>query len=221
MISESIAVAIKDLRVERRSKVGLNQVLPFSLVVVLLFGFSLNTQSRVLTTIAPGLFWVAITFSSLYLISRTMRLERENGALDGLFLLGISSVSIFIGKLLALLLTIFVLEVIQIAAVVILFSVHFESIALICISTILATVGIGTVGLIYGSLASDDRLGESLVPLLVLPILAPIIIAATNCWSDALGNHGGLGDPWLVLLTVFAIVFLTVGVSSFGAILED
>lgn len=221
MIRDTLVIAGKDLAIERSSRVGVNQVIPFSLVIVLLFGFALNTQSRIIRTFAPGLFWVAIVFASLYLITRSMGLERDNAAIDGLLMLGVNPISIFFGKLIAICVMMLLLEIVEAGAIIVLFSVDFHSLALICISAVIATVGIGAVGLVYGGLASDQRSGDSLVPLLVLPVLAPIIIGATNCWSDALLGHISIGDPWLVVLSVFGVVFLSVGASSFGAILED
>lgn len=214
-------IAAKDLQIERRSMVGINQVIPFSLIVVLLFGFALDTQNQILSQIAPGLFWIAIVFACLYLISRAMRIERDNAASDGLLMLGVDPISIFFGKLIALVTLILMLEILVGAATVILFQINIRSGVLIVISSIIATVGIGAVGLVYGSLASDDRSSDSLVPLLVLPILAPIVIAATKCWADSLSERSQIGDPWLVILVIFAVVFLVAGASSFGAILED
>ncbi len=221
MIGHILAVAKKDILIEYRSKVALNEVVPFALAVLLLFGFALDTQAKVLVEIAPGVFWVVVLFSSLYLISRSLRLERDNGAIDGLALLGIDPIAIFFGKLLALFVAMTVLEVAAAAGIFVLFSANLGSLLLVTVSAVAATIGIGSVGLVYGALASSEQVGESLLPLLVLPLLAPIVIAATKCWSDASGGHGGIYDPWLKLVVVFSVVFLAVGAVSFGAALED
>ncbi len=221
MIGHILAVAKKDILIEYRAKVALNEVVPFALAVLLLFGFALDTQAKVLVEIAPGVFWVVVLFSSLYLISRSLRLERDNGAIDGLALLGIDPIAIFFGKLLALFVAMTVLEVAAAAGIFVLFSANLGSLLLVTVSAVAATIGIGSVGLVYGALASSEQVGESLLPLLVLPLLAPIVIAATKCWSDASGGHGGIYDPWLKLVVVFSVVFLAVGAVSFGAALED
>ena len=221
MIGHILAVAKKDILIEYRAKVALNEVVPFALAVLLLFGFALDTQAKVLVEIAPGVFWVVVLFSSLYLISRSLRLERDNGAIDGLALLGIDPIAIFFGKLLALFVAMTVLEVAAAVGIFVLFSANLGSLLLVTVSAVAATVGIGSVGLVYGALASSEQVGESLLPLLVLPLLAPIVIAATKCWSDASGGHGGIYDPWLKLVVVFSVVFLAVGAVSFGAALED
>ncbi len=221
MISQALAVAKKDILIEYRAKVALNQVIPFALAVLLLFGFALDTQAKVLVEVAPGIFWVVVLFSSLYLISRSMRLERDNGAIDGLALLGIDPLAIFFGKLLALFVAMSLLEIAVAVGILVLFSANLGSLALLAVSAVVATLGICSVGLVYGALASGERVGESLLPLLVLPLLAPVLIAATKCWSDASASHGGIYDPWLKLVVLFSVVFLVVGAVSFGAALED
>lgn len=211
----------KDLLIESRSKSGLGQVLPFALIVLLLFGFAFDTQGPLMVSISPGLFWVLITFSSILLVSRSMRVESENDAVDGLLLLGFDGISIFVGKFLALFLILLILDILVGSGVVVLFSVPIHSFLLLSLSTLLATAGIGSVGLVFGALVRGANSSESLVPMLVLPILAPVVISATKAWSDALNGHGSIFDPWLKLLLVFAVVFIVVGAVSFGAILED
>lgn len=221
MIRQIWIVARKDLLIEYRAKVALNQVMPFALSVLLLFGFTLDTQAQLLRQLAPGLFWVVVLFSSLYLISRSLRLERDNAAIEGLLLLGFDPIAIFFGKLIALAAAMMVLEIAVAVGIFVLFSASVGSFAVLVISAIVATLGIGSIGLVYGALASNERAGDSLVPLLVLPVLAPIVIAATKCWSDASFGRVGVSDPWLKLVVVFGLIFLAIGAVSFGAVLED
>ncbi len=60
MLRDAWAVAAKDLRIEGRSHVGRAQVVPFALVVVVLFGLALDPDRGVLTRAAPGLLWVTV-----------------------------------------------------------------------------------------------------------------------------------------------------------------
>jgi heme exporter protein B len=76
-------------------------------------------------------------------------------------------------------------------------------------------------GTLYGSLAAGLKVRETLLPLLLLPVAAPLLLGATEAWQAALGGHPGDGTEWLKLLGVFAVVYLTFGVLAFGSLLEE
>ena len=221
MIAQALAIARKDLTIEARARVSLNQVVPFAVAVIFLFAFSLDTQNAVLRQIAPGIFWVVITFASLFLVSRSMRIERDNGAIEGLLLAGVNPMALFLGKLVALTVTMLVLEAVVAASIYLLFSANLGSLALLASSLVVATIGMASVGLVYGALASSESAGDSLLPLLVIPVLSPIVVAAAKCWSDASLGTAGVFDPWLKLLVIFSAVFTAVGAVGFAAVLED
>src|SRR5207344_258103 len=89
LFQEAALVAGKDLRIEARARVISQQILPFGLIVLLLFAFALDPDRGVLERVAPGLFWVTVLLASLLGISRAFALEAENGARDGLRLSGL------------------------------------------------------------------------------------------------------------------------------------
>ena len=84
-----------------------------------------------------------------------------------------------------------------------------------------ATAGIAAAGTLYGVLAAGLRVRETLLPLLLLPVLAPVLIGATRAFEAALGGTDGDGWPWLGLLGVFAVVYVGVGILAFGPLLEE
>ena len=94
-------VAAKDLRVELRSRIVVNQVLPFSLLVMVMFAFALDNDN-VLTRVAPGLVWLAALFSVLVIVQRSFAVETADGALDALQVAGVRPAGIFLGKAMAL-----------------------------------------------------------------------------------------------------------------------
>jgi len=91
-------VLVKDLRLERRSKVGIAQVLPFAILVLMLFAFALDPDRGVLERATPGLFWVAVLFSSVLTLQRSFGVEAEDGVLDALRLTGMSPAGVFLDK---------------------------------------------------------------------------------------------------------------------------
>ena len=104
-------VAAKDLRIEFRSRVLANQVAPFALLVLVLFGVALDADQRTLRSFAPGLFWVAVLLCALLAVQRSVAVERADDAVVGLRLSGMSPAALFLGKATAVLVQLLVLEV--------------------------------------------------------------------------------------------------------------
>ena len=218
-------IAGKDLRVERRSKVVTNQILPFAGATMVMFAFALDTTS-LLERVAPGLVWLATMFSLLILVGRTFAIEADDGALDALRVAGVDPVAIFWGKSAALAVQLFALELILLVAAVILYGadVPLAGLGLLAVTLVVATFGLAFVGTLYGGLAAGFTGRESLLPLLVFPVVAPVLIGATRAVESALGTGGvalAEGWPWVGLLTVFAIAFGAGGALAFGPMIEE
>ena len=75
MWRDAMLVAERDLRIEMRSKVALWQVVPFAILVLLLFAFALGPGPALLKESAPGLFWLALLFSSVLAAQRSLAIE--------------------------------------------------------------------------------------------------------------------------------------------------
>ena len=95
---EAGLVVGKDLRIEARSRVALAQILPFGLIVILLFAFALDPDRGVLPRVAPGLFWIAVLLAALLAIGRAFATEEQHRARDGLRIAGLDGAAIFLGK---------------------------------------------------------------------------------------------------------------------------
>lgn len=221
MWRDAVLVAGKDLRIEFRSRVATNQVAPFAIIVLVLFGFALDPDRTVLQTVAPGLFWVAVLFCSLLAVQRSFAVEAVDGTGDGLRLSGLDPAGIFLGKAAAVALELFALEILLAAGIVVLYSTALTGGTLLLATAVAATVGLAACGTIYGIMATGLRVRETLLPLLVLPIVAPVLIAATSAWEVALGQSADDGWKWVTLLAVFAVIYVTLGVLAFGTLLEE
>lgn len=214
-------VAAKDLRLERRSKVALAQMLPFALLVLLLFAFALDPDRGVLDRATAGLFWVTVMFTAVLAVQRAWAVETEDGVMDSLRLTGLPAWSVYLGKVLALVVQLAVLEVVLAVGVVVLYDADLGGWPLLAAVSALSTVGIAAVGATYGVIAARLRQSSALLPLLLLPLLAPVLIAATRGSDVALGHEAGSGWPWVALLGVFAVAYLVLGALLFGPLLED
>jgi heme exporter protein B len=221
MWRDAALVAGKDLRIEIRSRVATNQVAPFAILVLLLFGFALEPDRGVLNQAAPGLFWVAVLFCSLLAVQRSFAVEATDSARDGLRLSGLDPAGVFLGKAGAVALELLGLEVLLAAGIVILYGTTLAGAGLLLAAALAATVGLAACGTIYGALAAGVRVRETLLPLLILPVVAPVLLGATRAWEVALGQSVDDGWRWVTLLSVFAVVYVTSGVLAFGPLLEE
>ena len=221
MWRDALVIAGRDLRIELRSRVVTNQVLPFAVLVLVLFAFALDPDRGVLDRAAAGLFWVAVLFSALLAIQRSFAIESSDEARDGLRLSGLDPAGIFIGKALAVAAQLVVLEVVLTAGIAVLYGSELEGPLLLAATALLATIGLAAAGTIYGVVAAGLRVRDTLLPLLVLPVVAPVLLASTRAWEASLQGVPGEGWSWLRILGVFAVVYVAVGIAAFGSLLED
>lgn len=226
-------VAGKDLRIEWRSRTALNQVLPFAVIVMVMFAFALerlpkppNAADTILEQVSPGLIWLGALFSLILLVQRAFATEADDGALDALRVAGVDPAAIFLGKAGALAVQLAVLEAVLLLTAVLLYGaeVSGRGAVLLVATWIAATIGLAAVGTLYGGLAAGARGRETLLPLLLLPVLAPVLIGATRAVEASFGIEGtALADgwPWLGVVVVFAVAFVAGGVLAFGPLIDE
>ena len=230
MLHDTWLMASKDLRVELSSRVVLSQIMPFGFLILILFGFAVSpdlavvgdARRSVLEEVSPGLFWMAVLLSALMALGRAFAVEANDGNLDALRMAGIEPSGVFLGKALAVSLQLLVIELIVGLGAFVIFGVPLDNPVMLAVTVALSTAGITLAGTLYAALATGLRVRDTLVPLLVLPVLAPILLGATLATRDALfADPAVLGWSWVMLLAVFALLYLGVGVLAFGPLLEE
>src|SRR5271166_5149919 len=213
MWHDAVLVAGKDLRIEARSRVGLWQVVPFALLVLVLLAFAIGPDQSALRHAAPGIFWVALLFSTVLAIQRSVAVESGEGTRDGLRLSGIDPAGIFLGKAAAVGLQLLALQLVLWAGVTFLFDVRVHVVWLAVTACLLATVGLACAGVLYGALSAGLRVRDTLLP---LPVLAPVLLAGSKAWAAALNGNASSGTQWLKILVPFAVIYLVVGIVLYG-----
>jgi len=211
----------KDLRIERRARVATNQVAPFAILVLVLFAFALDPDRGILERATAGLFWVAVLLSTVLAVQRAYALETTDGLADALRLSGIEPAAVFLGKTAALVLQLLALEAILLVGVAVLYTVDLSGPALLAVTCLAATLGLAAAGSLYGVLAAGLRVRETLLPLLLLPVVAPVLIGATRAFESALQGTPGEGWPWCGLLAIFAAIYVAFGMLAFGSLMEE
>lgn len=229
MLHDAMVMARKDLRIELASKVVLGQILPFGILVLILFGVAVSPDLTVLGTdrrsvlaqAAPGLFWMAVLFSSLLALGRSFAIEAADGKLDALRMAGLDPAGIFLGKVLAVGAQLAVLEILLGFGAFVLYNTPLNSVVHLVVGAVVATVAITAAGTLYAALGSGLRVRDTLVPLLLLPVLAPVLLAATLSTEAAVFGESSNGWSWTLLLAVFALLYMGIGMLAFGPIMEE
>lgn len=221
--SIALAVARKDATAELRGRHATVSTLFFAAVVLLLFGFALGPDSARLAAAAPGLLWLAIAFAGILAVSRLHLIETDDGALEQLALYPVQRRAIYAGKALGGFGVMLVIGAVVLVAVGILFSVDVLSAWQPLLATIvLGALGVAAVGTFYAGITVRLRAREVMLPLLMLPVLAPLLLGAVKATSAALAGDpfGELGS-WLQLLVAFDAIMLAAGLATYGYLLED
>ena len=221
LVGQASVIARKDLVIEVRGRHALGTLLPFAATVLIAFGFAFGPGRDVLDRVAPGLLWMAVLFSAVIASRRAYQIETEDGALEGLLLAPIDKAAVFLGKAVAVALELLALVLAVLVLVVVLFDLSVANPLLMVAAFVLGVVGLAAVGSLFGVVAESARTREAIFPMLVLPLVAPVLIAGVRATDLAAAGRSSEVLSWLGLLAAFDVVFLSVGVLVFGYLLED
>ena len=217
------AIARKDMMIELRTYERLAAMSAFAVLVGILFNYAIDTSLVRPREIASGLIWMTIIFGGMLGMGRTFQLEEKDGTIEGILQSPIPLDAIYLGKVIAT----FVLLTVITGIIFIVFGVFFN---LQFADNIIALVGIVSFGILgfvaintlFSAMASRSTMGESLLPVLVFPLVVPIIIYGSTATSRLFA-----GRPFdevtgnIRMLAAIAILFLVVGAWLFSFVIEE
>ena len=220
-LNSIITVVWKDVVLETRSKDIVTPVLVFAILVVIIFNFSVDPTPELVAAVAPGVLWVAFVFSGVLGLNRSFILEKDKGSMEGLMLCPVSREVIFFGKMLASLLFMLVIEALIFPVFGLLFNLPLfvpEAVAI----AVLATIGFSAVGTLFSAVSVNTRAREIMLPILLLPVSVPVIVAAVEATGAAFKGEGWSGMArWPQLIVIFDVVFLVASAFVFQFSLEE
>jgi heme exporter protein B len=200
----------KELRTEFRTRELLNTTIVFVLMVVVLFSFTFDPTAAESRRFGPGLLWLAFLFAGSLMLQPSFTREQANDTLAALRLAPIEPIAILLGKALANFLFLLLAEILLLPVFAVLYDVHvLPVLGRLLLVLVLGTLGLTTTGTVFSAVASQARMRELLLPLLLLPALTPVLIASAEATAGLLGDPPELPQMWLGLLVAFDIVFLT------------
>lgn len=224
MIATARAILRKDLAIEWRTKESVPAMALFTVTVYVLFHFGLDRDSLD-GELASGVLWVTLLLAGVIGVSRLFAAEREQGGIDGLLLAPVDRTALFVAKATVLFLYLVALELVAVPAFILLLLGPDPTSALpeLVLVLLAANVGLAAVGALVSALASETNARELIVPLLLLPMLVPLLIAAASATEPLLRQSPASEDlgRWLAFLAGYDALFVLVALAVFDYLLDD
>lgn len=223
MLRLVFAIAGKDIRLELRTRTSLLSAAVFAALMLIVFNFARDPTAVATLDLAPSVLWVTVAFASVVAMNRAFTVERENNAFDGLLLAPVSRELLYLGKYLANLVFVLVVEAIALPLFVLFFNLDLgRAFAPLVLTLLLATAGFVAVGTLFSAMVAKTRFAELMLPILLLPFMVPPLILAVKVTVPLLADRP-LSEivPGLNFLAVYDVVFLTLAVLLFPAVVDE
>ena len=217
------AILAKDLRSELRTLRSLPAMVLFAITTFVIFRFGLD-RTTLSGSLAAGVLWATLLFAAILGINRIFVAERSDGGFDAIRLAPIDRTVLLAAKAAGLLIFLAALELVTVPVFAVFFLDSAAALGPLCAVLLLADIGLAATGALISSMAVNSRARDLLVPLLLLPLVVPLMIAATGASQHLLEAGGPAYDrfgTWLAILALYDLVFLLVGYAVFDFLLED
>lgn len=217
------ALAAKDLRVEFRTRERFAAMAAFVVLTSLLFNYAVDWTLLNPRDIASALIWMIIVLGGLLGLGRTFELEKEDGAMEGLLVAPLPRDALFLGKVIANCVLLGLVEVLAVLVVSLFFQVDFTQNWLAIGAVLLVgTIGFVSLGTLFSGITAGTRMGETLLPVLLFPLLVPLVaFGASSTASLLAGFPPAVVYGSLRILAAFSLLALVSGVGLFRFIVEE
>ena len=214
------ALLWKDLLAESRTRDVVAAGVTFALLVLVIFNFAVDLRPDNVASIGPGILWITITFAGVLAVGRSFAAERDRGTLEGLLLAPIDPSAIYIAKTLSNVLSVALIELVILPAFLVLFNVAVAWREIVAV-VFLGTLGLAGVGTLVSAMAASTRARELLLPILLLPLQVPVVIASVKATGLAMGATSDQAAPWIQLLVGFDVVLVAASILVFEYVVEE
>jgi heme exporter protein B len=218
-----LAIAGKDIRLELRSRTSLLSAAVFAALVLVVFNFARDPTAVATLDLAPSVLWVTVAFASVVAMNRAFTVERENNAFDGLLLAPVAREVLYLGKYLANLVFVLVVEAIALPLFVLFFNVDIgHALPGLVATLLLATAGFVAVGTVFSAMVVRTRFAELMLPILLLPFMVPPLIYAVKITVPLFaGRPLSAVMDGLRFLALYDVAFITLSVLLFSAVVDE
>jgi heme exporter protein B len=221
-LRSALTVTAKDIRIELRTRELLSSMFVFALVVSVLFNFTLDLKPTQVNDIASGLLWLIFAFAGILGLNRIFVAESEASTLQGLLVAPIDRAALYLGKWLSTVLFIVVAQLVNVPMFALFANLPVQNVPGLVPVLVLGTFGFSAVGVMFSAIAANTRMREVMLPILLLPLATPVLLAAIELTSAALTSQPfETVRHWWSLLVAYDVIFVTVGMLTFEAITQD
>lgn len=210
----------RDLVAEYRSREVLGGGIVFALLTLVIFNFAIDLRMETAEEVAPGILWIGFAFAGMLAFGRSFAAERERGTLDGLLLAPIDRSAIYLARTITNTVLMGIVELVSLPVFVALYNVR-AAWGELLLTTALGTIGFTGAGTLVAAIAANTRAREVMLPLLLLPLTVPVLIASVKATALALGARPVEPLPWLQLLLGFDVIVVATAFLVFEYILDE
>lgn len=219
----ALIIAGKDIRMELRTRTSLLSAAVFASLTLLVQNFARDPTAVSTLDLAPSVLWVTVAFAAVVAMNRAFTVERENAAFDGLLLAPLPREVLYLGKYLANLVFVLLVEAIALPLFVLFFNVGLgHALPGLLATMLLATIGFVAVGTVFSAMVVKTRFAELMLPVLLLPFMVPPLIFAVKTTVPLFAGRP-LSEvlPGLRFLAIYDVVFLTLALLLFPAVVDE
>jgi heme exporter protein B len=212
----------KELLLQWRSRAQFLAVLVFGAAALLLFSFAIGPDTSALRQFSAGFLWLGLLLSSTLTLAESFHAEMENQALEGLLLLPTSPVVIYYGKAIANWIQLAVIGMSLVPVMVVLYDAGTTRILSLMLVILLGSAGLSAPGTLYGAMTAQIRSRQTLLPLLLFPLIVPALLASVKATSLViLGDPMGESRSWISLLAAFDAIYWSLCGLLFGRVVDE
>ena len=212
----------KELLLQWRTRAQAIAIFVFGTTSLLLFSFAIGPNAAALRQHAAGFLWLAILLASTLTLNESYLAEMENRALEGLILIPVSPHVVYYAKALANAIQLVLLGLALVPVMVVLYDAGTTEIPKLMLIIVLGAAGVSAPGTLYAAMTSQARAKQTLLPLLLFPLIVPVLLAAVKATSLAiLGDPMEQGRSWLLLLVAFNGIYWSLCGLLFGRVVEE
>jgi len=220
-----LALVRKDLRLEFRTRETVVAMGLFSLVITILFQFVVGERIGNTGPIAGGIIWATLALGAVLGVGRTWVPEREQRVLDAILIAPVPRLVMMTARTTALILFLLCVQVVVVPLAVVFFVNGTSPLSLVLIAgvCVLSDLCIGIMGALLSSMSVFSRTRELVLPVLLLPSLIPVVIAAGGATDAVLTAPRQIAEyrGYCLFLAVYAVIFALVAYATFDYILDD
>lgn len=222
-LSQIYALLWKDLLLELRTRERVAAMGAFAVLAGVLFNYSIDTTAVRPQDMAAGLIWMTVVFGGLLGVGRTFHLEAQEGAIQGVLTSPAPKDAVFLGKTIANFLLLFVVALLILGVFALFFGLELgNSPGMLVFTLALGALGFVAVSTLFSAVSSGTHMGETLLPILVFPLLVPMVIYGVTATSRLLaGRPPAEVAGNLRMLAAFALVAVFVGAGLFRYVVEE